>query len=161
MRDVLSAFSSQTREAKAAYDHCARAVVRVAMALWIGATMMPLATAAAQAPWRTRPDSGGRDTTQIVADSAARRVNVDSLAARLERTEAALELLKQQVATETGTSVRTRSRLQSDIWARVLMNGFMSRGQLNSADVPTYATNDVIPNGKLERRAVGFSLRQT
>jgi hypothetical protein len=88
-------------------------------------------------------------------------VNVDSLAARLERTEAALELLRQEVATEASSNVRTRSRLQTDLWARVLMNGFMSRGQLNSADVPTYATNEPLPNAQVARRAVGLSLRQT
>ena len=160
MPDVSSALASRTRGADAAYDRCWKAAVRVATALWVVAAMMPVARVHAQTPWRTRPDSGAIDTNRV-ADSASRRVNVDSLAARLERTEAALELLKQQMATESGTSVRTRSRLQMDLWARVLMNGFMSRGQLNSADVPTFATNDPAPSGDVARRAVGFSLRQT
>lgn len=160
MLDVSSAFVSRAREMVAEHHGYWRAVVRVAAVGWLAAAA-PIARVNAQQPWtRLRPDSTARDTSHVPADSA-RRVNVDSLAARLERAEAALELLRQEMATEASSNVRTRSRLQTDLWARVLMNGFMSRGQLNSADVPTYATNNPVPNAEVARRAVGFSLRQT
>jgi hypothetical protein len=57
-----------------------------------------------------------------VSDSAAR----DSMAARLQRAEAAIELLRQQLAIEATTVVRTRSRLQIELSARVLTNAFMT-----------------------------------
>ena len=149
MRDATSGFVSRTRGTPSGHVQFWRTVVRVATALSVTAA----AAANAQQPWtRTPRDSAARDTN---------RVNIDSLAARLERTEQALELLRQEMATEASSNVRTRSRLQTDLWARVLMNGFMSRGQLNNTDVPTYATNTPVPNANLARRAVGLSLRQT
>jgi hypothetical protein len=149
MRDVSSAFVSRTRGTRAEHLRRRSAIVTVAAVLSLSVT----APAAAQQPWARAPrDSAARDTN---------RVSIDSLVARLERTEQALELLKQELATEASSNVRTRSRLQTDLWARVLMNGFMSRGQLNNTDVPTYATNTPFPNGDLARSADGLSKRQT
>lgn len=104
-----------------------------------------------------RPDSAARD-------SAAARLSPDSLAARLERAEAAVELLRRQLATEASSAVRTRSRLQVELWAQILVNGFASQGTLNSAEVPTFATNDQAASAGANQpatRALGMSLRQS
>src|SRR3569833_1504028 len=159
MRDATSGFVSRMREMRQICprrNSARRCGVPKGGAITIVAAILSLsagAVATAQQPWtRTPRDSAARDTN---------RVSIDSLAARLERTEQALELLRQEMATEASSNVRTRSRLQTDLWARVLMNGFMSRGQLNNTDVPTYATNTPVPIANLARRAVGLSLRQT
>ena len=147
MRNAGSVFVARARATSSALHRFWRSIggVSVAIAAVCAGVLMPSARAGAQG-------SPTRDTS---------RVSIDSLAARLERTEAALELLRQQMATESGTSVRTRSRLQIDLWARLLMNGFLSRGPVNSADVPTLVTTEVGPGSTVTRRAVGFSLRQT
>lgn len=150
MRDVSSAFVSRTRGMDAEHDRCWRRAVGVAAVAVVASVLVPRAYVSAQ--------TSTRDTSRV-ADTIPVRPSIDSLAARLERTEAALALLRQQMSTESGTSVRTRSRLQLDLWARILMNGFMSRGALNSADVPTFAAPAVNP--ALTPRAVGLSLRQT
>src|SRR5207253_941268 len=72
-----------------------RAVVLVSAVLAprLGAQMVP-----------TRSDTLWRDTTKRFSASAtAKKLNVDSLAARLERTEAALEVLREQMATEAAS----------------------------------------------------------
>ena len=99
-------------------------------------------------------------------DSAARaaaRLSADSLAARLARAEAAVELLREQLATEASSAVRMRSRLQVEFSARILLNSFASLGPLNSADVPTYATDEayVTRTNESSPKAVGLSLRQS
>lgn len=114
------------------------------------------ARVSAQAP-PPRPDSAARD-------SAASRLSPDSLAARLERAEAAVELLRRQLATEASSAVRTRSRLQVELWAQVLVNGFASVGPLNSAEVPTFATNEPAATAGVTppaTQALGMSLRQS
>ena len=64
-----------------------------------------------------------------------------------------------QVAIEAASTVKTRSRLQLELSARVLVNGFLNRGALNSVDVPTYALEPV--EGARLSKAVGSSLRQS
>ena len=54
----------------------------------------------------------------------------DSLAARLARAEAAIALLRQQLATESQSTVRTRSRLQLELTGRILTNSFMTFGRV-------------------------------
>jgi hypothetical protein len=87
---------------------------------------------------------------------------LDSLRARLARAEAAIALLRQQLAEESESAVRTKSRLHLELTAQVLTNGFVTLGRVNNVDVPqtvlpppapglTPATND----------ALGFTLRQT
>ena len=127
--------------------------------LLLGLTLAELANA--QAP-RPRADSAARDSA--ARDTAAARPSVDSLAARLERAEAAVELLRRQLATEASSTVRTRSRLQVELWAQVLLNGFASVGPLNSAEVPTYATDESAPAAGVTppaTQALGMSLRQS
>lgn len=114
-----------------------------AMALCL-AVMAPIARLRGQGP-PTRPDSTASTT-------------LDSLAVRLERAEAALALLRQQLGVEATSTVRTRSRLQAELTARLLMNGFHSTGTLNSIDVPTYVEPTARPR---RERAVGMTVRQT
>lgn len=104
------------------------------------------------------PVAGLRGQGSPTRPDSTASTSVDSLAARLERAEAALALLRQQLAVEATSTVRTRSRLQADLTARLLMNGFRSTGTLNSIDVPTYVERTTRPR---RERAVGMTVRQT
>lgn len=104
------------------------------------------------------PVAGLRGQGSPTRPDSTASASVDSLAARLERAEAALALLRQQLAVEATSTVRTRSRLQADLTARLLMNGFRSSGSLNSVDVPTYVDRRTTAR---RERAVGMTLRQT
>lgn len=88
-----------------------------------------------------------------------RRAEADSLTERIARLERALALLREQVAVEAASTVKTKSRLQVELTARVLVNGFLNRGSLNSVDVPTYALEPAI--GAPRSKSVGSSLRQS
>jgi hypothetical protein len=98
-------------------------------------------------------------------DSARVDTAADSLRARLERAEAAIALLRQQLAVESGTTVRTRSRIQLELFARVLTNGFLSTSRVNTVDVPQFAladpTTPPAANNTPGTRALGLSVRQT
>ena len=112
----------------------------------------------ARAQQRTSPP---RDSAGVV-DSAAR----DSLAARLARAEAAIELLRRQLAVEASTVVRTRSRLQIELSARILTNAFLTTNRVNNVDVPQFAlaspSNPQTPIGGTGGvRALGLSVRQS
>jgi hypothetical protein len=149
-------FSYRSELASAAFDRPRRLVGL--MLLVFGLT--PAVRASGQSP--PRPDTAARDSAAHVSDTT--RLSPDSLAARLERAEAAVELLRRQLATEASSVVRTRSRLQVELWAQILVNGFVSLGPLNSADVPTFATNDpAAPAGANQpaTRALGMSVRQS
>ena len=122
--------------------------VSLGVSLGIAASLALLgltATAAAQSAPPVR-DSAAR------ADSAAR---LDSLAARLERAEAALALLRQEMAAESETAVRTRSRLSLELSARVLVNGFFTSRATNGADVP------LVVRAGSGGGSLGISARQT
>jgi hypothetical protein len=98
------------------------------------------------------------DSTRRVRDT----LSLDSLQARLARAEAAIALLREQVASESQSAVHSRSRIRVELSAQVLTNSFATFGRVNNVDVPqtvlappastaTPATND----------ATGFTLRQT
>ena len=125
------------------------------------APVVSLTLAAAAAGAQQRPS---RDTTP--ADTISR----DSLAARLARAEAAIELLRQQLAVEASTAVRTRSRLQVELSARIVTNSFLSTQRVNNVDVPQFALPDVsvpptlpggLPQTSPGTRALGLSVRQS
>jgi hypothetical protein len=100
---------------------------------------------------------GARDAraqTPTVADS----LSPDSLAARLARAEAAIALLRQQLATESQSTVHTRSRLQLELTGRILTNGFLTLGRANNVDVPLVA---LAPSDVDEKDAFGVSVRQS
>jgi len=83
---------------------------------------------------------------------------VDSLRQRLEDLEATVEMLREQLATESGAAVRTRSRAALELRGRVLMNSLFTSGRTNNVDVPLVAAAS-LP----EQRPGGgtITLRQT
>ena len=113
-------------------------------------------------PVRAQQRPASPRDSAAAADSASR----DSLAARLARAEAAIDLLRKQLAVEATTVVRTRSRLQVELSARILTNAFLTDSRTNSVDVPQFALpSPVIPaqpiGGTPGVRAAGLSLRQS
>lgn len=83
----------------------------------------------------------------------------DSLAARLERAEEAIELLKQQLADQAQTGVQTRSRMTFELSGRVLLNAFSNSGRVNMLDVPLFV-QPLVADG-LPRGSVGLAARQS
>lgn len=127
-------------------------------ALLLHVSAAPLrAQAVPTAPAPTPADTAPRDT-------AARpdSLSADSLRARLARAEAAIDLLREQLAGESESTVHTRSRVRVDVFARVLTNAFMTWGRANITDVPL---NVLAPAGAPARAptndALGLSVRQT
>ena len=92
------------------------------------------------------------------------RMARDSLVARLERAEEAIELLRQQIAAQSEAEVRTLSRVSLDLTGRALVNAFANSGRGNSSDVPQFVLADGADFPPLEdfpRGSVGLSARQT
>lgn len=121
---------------------------------WLVAALVLVASSLTTAPVgaQTPPDSGKRADT----------LSLDSLRARLERAEAAIALLREQLGTESESAVHSRSRLHLDFSIQMLMNVFDTFGRVNNVDVPqvvlTPATGTpAAPSNK----ALGFTLRQT
>ncbi|MEO8564275.1 MAG: hypothetical protein ABI601_19515 [bacterium] len=85
-------------------------------------------------------------------------LSADSLAARLARAEAAIAALRQQLATESQSTVHTRSRLQLELTGRILTNAFATFGRANSVDVPLTA---LAPSTVVETNAFGITARQS
>lgn len=102
----------------------------------------PNAPAPAPAPTPTSPDT----------------LSPDSLAARLARAEAAIAALRQQLATESQSTVHTRSRLQLDLTGMIITNAFYTHGRATSIDVPLIALQ---PTVVAENNAFGATVRQT
>lgn len=95
-------------------------------------------------------------------DSA--RAAQDSLRARLERAEEAIELLRQQLAAQSESDVQTVSRVSLDLTGRALVNAFTNSGRVNTADVPQFVLADGAefpPAEDFPRGSVGLSARQT
>lgn len=89
----------------------------------------------------------GQDTT--------RAAPADSLAERLRRAEEAIELLREQVATQAASAVSAASRVRVELFGRVMTNAFSNSGAVNNADVPLFA----LPDGP--GRGAGASIRQS
>jgi hypothetical protein len=96
------------------------------------------------------PSLGAQDSTKAKADSVA---------ARLERAEEAIRLLQQQLAAESQSSVKTRSRLSLEFNGRVLVSAFSNSRRVNNVDVPLFVRPDTA-NG-LPQGGGGMSIRQT
>jgi hypothetical protein len=123
----------------------------VALAL-VGASVAP-GTARAQTP------EGAPPTAPAPAGPVARdTLSPDSLAARLARAEAAIAALRQQLATESQSTVHTRSRLQLDLTGRILTNFFLTLGRVDNVDVPRTA---FAPSTVEEEDAFGVTVRQS
>ena len=123
----------------------------VALAI-VGAFVAP-AVARAQDP--TPPTAPTPSTSPSAAPDS---LSPDSLAARLARAEAAIAALRQQLATESQSTVHTRSRLQLDLTGRLLSNFFLTLGRANNVDVPITA---LAPGTEEERDAFGVTVRQS
>ena len=88
----------------------------------------------------------------------------DSLVARLERAEEAIDLLRQQLAAQSEAEVRTQSRVSLDLTGRALVNAFANTGRVNTADVPQFVLADggeFLPAEDFPRGSAGLSARQT
>lgn len=124
-----------------------------ALAVALAAALLAPAAAAAQA----RPTPPARPDS-LAADS----LSADSLAARLARAEAAIALLREQLATEAEMAVRTQGRMRLELTGRVLTNAFVTRGRPNVHDVPLLALPpaDSVATA-VGRGALGATVRQT
>jgi hypothetical protein len=93
--------------------------------------------------------------TTVRAQDTARTTRVDSLAERLRRAEEAIATLREQLATEAASGVKSASRVRVDIFGRVLMNAYSNSAVVNNADVPQFVVDDEPPGGS------GGTIRQT
>jgi hypothetical protein len=110
----------------------------------------PLTAAGAQ----QRPPT---DTARQPADTS-----LDSLRARLARAEAAIALLREQLAGESESTVHTRSRLRVELFAQVITNGFVTLGRVNNVDVPQTVLSPPPAGAEPPTNdALGFTVRQT
>ena len=106
------------------------------------------------------PSSGSAPATQSApTGSASDTISPDSLAARLARAEAAIALLRQQLATESQSTVHTRSRLQLELTGRILTNSFLTLGRANTVDVPLSALPPAPSDS--DKNAFGVTARQS
>jgi hypothetical protein len=89
--------------------------------------------------------------------------SLDSLTARLQRAEAAIALLRQQLATQAASATQTQSRARFDLAGRVLINGFANSRRVNNVDVPQFVRPDTVSatTGPLRQGGLGASIRQT
>jgi hypothetical protein len=98
------------------------------------------------------------DSARALLDSLA----LDSLRARLARAEAAIALLREQLAGESESTVHTRSRVRAELSAQVLTNAFFTLGRVNNVDVPqTVLAPPAAGQAPATGDALGFTLRQT
>jgi hypothetical protein len=89
---------------------------------------------------------------------APTRAQLDSIEQRLEEAEAALAMLREQMATEAGMALKTRSRVSLEFSGRALMNAFTNSRRVNNVDVPLYARSD---SGTGPQGGAAMSIRQT
>lgn len=108
----------------------------VALAAPLGVTPVTLA---AQAPAQTQ-------------------AQLDSIKQRLEDAEAALQALREQLATEASTALRTRSRVSLEFTGRALMHVVRNDGRVNNVDVPVFARPD---SGAGPQGGMAMTIRQT
>ena len=99
------------------------------------------------------PDSARRATDSL---------SLDSLMARLARAEAAIAILRQQIADESESAVHTRSRFHVELSAQMLTNAFLTSGRVNNTDVPQTALPPAAPAATpATNSAFGVTLRQS
>jgi len=93
--------------------------------------------------------------------AAAQAAGADTtIAARLERAERMIELLRQQVAEQARARVEPRSGNKIELSGIALMNGFFNNAKVNSPDIPTFVqTPD--PPGSLPISSLGGTARQS
>ncbi len=94
----------------------------------------------------------------VGAQVATTKAQLDSILQRLDDAEAALQLLREQLATEASTALRTRSRVSLEFWGRAIMNAFTNNARTNNVDVPIFARPD---SGTGPQGGMAMSIRQT
>lgn len=94
----------------------------------------------------------------VLGAQAATRAQLDSIELRLEEAEAALAMLREQLATEASMALKTRSRVSLEFSGRALMNAFTNSRRVNNVDVPLYARSD---SGTGPQGGAAMSVRQT
>ncbi len=109
--------------------------------LWLTLAVFGASLAAQQPP----PAAAAQDT---------------SLAARLERAERLLEILRQQLSEQASAKVEPRSRNRVELSGLILMNAFANDGKVNNADVPQVAERPD-PPGSLPAAHQGATIRQS
>lgn len=101
---------------------------------------------------------GVMSVTPTLRAQAPTAAQLDSLRQRVEDAEAQLELLREQLATEAGMALRTRSRVALEFRGLVLMNAFSNSRRVNNVDVPQYARAD---SGTGPQGGASIAIRQT
>ncbi|MBI2407037.1 MAG: hypothetical protein HYV19_01865 [Gemmatimonadetes bacterium] len=87
------------------------------------------------------------------------KLALDSLAARVERAEETIEMLRQQLAAQGESAVKSKSGMTVELNGRILMNAFANTRRVNNSDAPTTVRSDTSggpPNG-----GAGMEIRQT
>jgi len=86
----------------------------------------------------------------------------DSLAERVRRAEEAIERLQAQLAEQSQTAVRSRSRNRVELSGLILLNGFYNSGKTNNNDIPQFA-DTLVPADTLglPNANAGGTARQT
>ena len=92
------------------------------------------------------------------AQTPPTKAQVDSISQRLDDAEAALQALREQLATEASTALRTRSRVSLEFSGRAVMNAFTNNARTNNVDVPIFARPD---SGTGPQGGFAMSMRQT
>ena len=109
------------------------------------------------APFLAHPLQAQDTTRTAAADSAAR---ADSVLARLERAEAAIKLLREQLSAQAASQVQSRSRASLEFSGRVVMNAVVNSGRSNNLDVPQVAVAPAA-GSTYQNRSAGATFRQT
>lgn len=99
--------------------------------------------------------------TSLAAQQRTPPVEQDTaLAARLERVEHLVEILRQQLSEQATARVEPRSRNRVELSGLVMVNAFRNGGKVNNSDIPQVALPPD-PPGSLPAAAAGASVRQT
>lgn len=117
-------------------------IARMGSFLALGIGVMPVTLAAQATP-------GAPAQTQA---------QLDSIKQRLEDAEAALQALREQLATESQTALRTRSRVSLEFTGRALMHIVQNDRRTNNVDVPLIVRPD---SGSGPQGGLAMTIRQT
>ena len=98
----------------------------------------------------------------VAAGRLAAQEPPDSLAERVRRAEQAIERLQAQLAEQSQSAVRSRSRNRVELSGLILLNGFYNSGKTNNNDIPQFA-DTLVPADTLglPNANAGGTARQT
>jgi hypothetical protein len=89
----------------------------------------------------------------------AQTTPADSLAIRLQRAEAAIEVLQKQLAEQADQGVKSRSRADVEIFGRVQGHAFFNTRRVNNVDNPQFVRIDSVAG--YPARGGGIAMRNT